>query len=37
MIAWRYIFFAIIGVLLGGCGPSRSDRVRLERAEAIVR
>ena len=37
MIAWRYIFFAIIGALLAGCGPSHSDRVRLERAEAIVR
>ena len=37
MIAWRYIFFAIIGALLAGCAPSRSDRVRLERAEAIVR
>ena len=37
MIAWRCIFTAIIGALLAGCGPSHSDRERLERAEAIVR
>ena len=37
MITLRCIFAAIIGALLAGCGPSHSDRERLERAEAIVR
>lgn len=37
MIDLRYIFVAIIGMLFVGCGPTKTDRDRLGRAEALVR
>lgn len=37
MFALRWIFAALIGLLVAACGPSKADRDRLARDEAIVR